>query len=215
MPFERKNVDKALTDAIAAKGEKKFTQSIDLALNFKDLDFKKAENRINVEVVLPFAPKPVKVAVFADGQMGTDVQKAGADIIFTTAQIEAMTKDKAKQKQLLDYALLASPQLMVTIGKAFGQSLGSKGKLPKPIMPNANLSTLVSNARKTVVLKSKGKFLPSVHTIIGKENQPKDEVLENILAILEAVERKVDIQNFKSVVVKTTMGKPVKVEFRN
>ncbi len=211
MPVNRKDVEKALDEALAAKGERKFTQSIDLAFNFKDVDFKKAEQRLSAEVVLPFAPKAVKVGVFADGQLATDAQKAGAEMVFSTAQIDAFSKDKKKQKELLDYALLAAPQMMVVVGKAFGQLLGGKGKLPKPILPNANLSVLVSNARKTIVVKAKGKFLPSVHCVIGRENQPKDEVVENIIAVLDAVEKKINSQNIRSVFVKTTMGKPVRI----
>src|SRR3989344_734031 len=126
MPLNRKNVEKAVDEALASKGEKKFTQSVDLAVNFKDVDFKKAENRINVEIILPFPPKNIQVAVFADGQMAVDVQKAGAEVVFSTAQIDALSKDKKKQKELLNYALLSSPQLMITIGKAFGQMLGAK-----------------------------------------------------------------------------------------
>ncbi|HLC38269.1 MAG TPA: hypothetical protein VJI71_02340, partial [Candidatus Norongarragalinales archaeon] len=55
------------------------------------------------------------------------------------------------------------------------------------------------------------KFLPSVHCVIGRENQPKDEVVENIIAVLDAVEKKINSQNIRSVFVKTTMGKPVRI----
>ena len=211
MAFDRKNIEKALADALAQKGERKFTQSIDLAINFKDMDFKKAENRINIEMSLPHAPRPVSVAVFADGQLRVDAKKAGAEEIIASAEIDVIAKDKKRQKELLQYSLLAAPQLMVAIGKALGQLLGTKGKLPKPIPPNASLATLISNARRTIGLKSKGKFLPSVHCTVAKENAPTEQIVENIQAVLEAVEKKVSDQNIKSVFIKTTMGKPVKI----
>ncbi|HIH19643.1 TPA: 50S ribosomal protein L1 [Candidatus Micrarchaeota archaeon] len=211
MQFERKNVEKAVADALAQKGERKFTQSIDLAINFKDIDFKKAENRLNLEIALPYAPRQMQVAVFADGQLGVEAKKAGAEEIITSAEIDVIAKDKKRQKELLQYALLAAPQLMVTIGKALGQLLGTKGKLPKPIPPNAPLATLISTARRTIIVKSKGKFLPSVHCTVAKENTPADQITENVLAVLEAVEKKVSEQNIKNVFVKTTMGKPVKI----
>ena len=212
MPFDKKNVEKAVSEALAQKTDKKFVQSVDLAINFRDIDFKKAENRLNVEVILPFEPKPTPVAVFADGQLGLDAKKAGAELVIPSAEIELVAKDKKKQKEILGYALLAAPALMIAIGKALGQLLGTKGKLPKPIPPNASLATLISNSKKLIVVKSKGKFLPSVHCLVGKENAPPNHIVENIVAILEAVEKKVSEQNIKTVFVKTTMGKPVKIE---
>jgi len=211
MPFQKKSVEKALEEALAQKGGRKFVQSVDLAINFKDIDFKKAEGRLNLEVVLPFEPKPTMVCVFADGQLSLDAKKAGADLVVSSAEIDSFGRDKKKQKELLKYSLLAAPQLMVPVGKALGKILGASGKTPKPIPPNANLAVLVSNARKTISLKAKGKFLPSVHCLVGSENQAKEQVVENILAILQAIEKEVSEQNFKSVFVKTTMGKPVRI----
>lgn len=211
MPFEKKNVEKAVEEALAQKTERKFVQSVDLALNFKDVDFKKADQKLNVEVSLPFEPKPTLVCVFADGQLGMDAKKAGADQVVSSAEIDSFAKDRKKQRQLLQYSLLASPQLMIVVGKALGQVLGAKGKLPKPIPPNANLAALISSSRRSMVLRAKGKFLPTVHCIVGKENMPKEQLAENILAILQAVEKKVAEQNIKSALVKTTMGKPVKI----
>lgn len=212
--LDKKTVDIALTEALAQKGEKKFVQSIDVAINFQDVDFKKQEGRINLEVVLPFEPKPTKVCVFADGQTGMDAKKSGADLVISTAEIESYAKDKKKLSDLMEYSLLAVPQLMVPIGKSLGKTLGAKGKTPKPMPPNANMASLISNARRTLMLKAKGKFLPSVHCIVGKENMDKTQITENILAVFSAMERQGFDKNVKSVYIKTTMGKPVKLGFK-
>ncbi len=209
--LDKKNVDNALAEALAQKTEKKFVQSVDLAINFQDVDFKKQEGRINLEVVLPFEPKQMRVCVFADGQVGLDAKKAGADLVVSTAEIDSYAKDKKKQSELLEYSLLSVPQLMVPIGKALGKVLGARGKTPKPMPPNANMASLISNSRRTLVLKAKGKFLPSVHCIVGKENTPKEQIIENVLAIFAAMERQGFDKNVKSVFIKTTMGKPVKL----
>ncbi|HLD62584.1 MAG TPA: hypothetical protein VI875_01825 [Candidatus Norongarragalinales archaeon] len=209
--LDKKNVERALADALAQKGEKKFVQSVDLAINFQDVDFKKQEGRINLEVVLPFEPKPTRVCVFADGQVGLDAKKAGADLVVSSAEIDSYAKDKKKLTELLNYSLLAVPQLMVPVGKALGKTLGAKGKTPKPMPPNANMASLISNSRRTMVLKAKGKFLPCVHCLVGKENMDKAQIVENILAIIAAMERQGFDKNVKSVFIKTTMGKPVKL----
>ncbi|NYZ74762.1 50S ribosomal protein L1, partial [Candidatus Micrarchaeota archaeon] len=86
MALDKKSIDKAVEQALANKSERKFTQSVDIAINFRDLDFKKPENRVNVDVVLPHAAKQVKVAVFAEGQLAVDAKKV-ADAVFGSADI--------------------------------------------------------------------------------------------------------------------------------
>ena len=35
------------------KGKRKFKQSVELAVNFKDIDFSKQDNRLNLDIILP------------------------------------------------------------------------------------------------------------------------------------------------------------------
>jgi len=209
--FDKKQVEKAVATALEDKGKRKFAQSIDFAINFKDVDFKKAENRISLDIILPYAPKKTLIAVFADGQLSTDVKNAQPDAVFSGADINAFATDKKRQRELLKYAILAAPQLMVQIGKSLGQVLGARGKLPKPILPGANLKDLFDRTRRTITLKTKGKYLPSLHCIVGSESQPNEQIVENVVAVLDAVEKKTGEASVKSVFVKMTMGKPVKI----
>ncbi len=210
--LDKKSIQAAVEKALAeGKGKRKFKQSFDLAVNFKDIDFKKAENRLSVDVVLPIAPRPVQVAVFADGQIALDAKKAGVEIVIAGADIPTYVTDKTKQKQLLQYSLLATPPLMGLIGKQLGQVLGAKGKLPKPILPNSNLVDLVEKTRRTVNLKTKGKFLPCVHCIIGNEEMTPAQLTENVLTVVESLLGKIQASQIKSLVLKTTMGTPVKI----
>ena len=208
--LEKEAIAKAVEEALKGKGARKFRQSIDIAVNFKDVDFNKPEERINADVPLVHPFKEIKVAVFADGQMALDAGKV-ADLVIASAQIQSYVDDKKKQKELLNYSLLAVPQLMAVIGKSLGQVLGTKGKLPKPVLPNANLKQLVDSTKRTVNLKSKGKYLPSLHCVIGNEDMPKEQVVDNIQAVIEALLKKVSENQIASVYVKLTMGKPVKV----
>lgn len=203
-------MEKAVEAALAQKGERKFKQSIDLAVNFRDIDFKKPENRINLDVVLPHPPKDIKVAVIADGQLASDAKKI-ADLVITGAEIPGYATDKAKQKELLTYSLLASTQLMPVVAKNLGQTLGTKGRLPKPIMPNMNLAELVKKTKSSVTVKSKGKFLPCVHCIVGREDMSKDQLTDNAYAVVEAIVHKIPESQVASIYIKSTMGKPAKV----
>ncbi len=85
---------------------------------------------------------------------------------------------------------------------------------PKGLMPNPKNGTLVPDPEKAKANFS-GKSLhfqtekdfPIIHTVIGKVEQPTEELLENYQALIKAVNPK----NIKKVVVKSTMSPAVKV----
>lgn len=209
--LDKKKIGAAVAAALeSSKGKRKFTQSVDLAINFQDVDFKSPEQRITLDVVLPHKARDVKVAIFADGQAGTDAKKV-ADAVFSTDDINAFAADKKKQKELLNYSFLATPSLMAVVGKNLGQLLGARGRLPKPLPPNANAGAMVEQIRRQITLKSKGKYLPVLHAPVGNEKMPEDQIAENVLAVLEALLKKTTESNIASIYVKTTMGAPVKI----
>ncbi|MEM3690398.1 MAG: 50S ribosomal protein L1, partial [Candidatus Micrarchaeia archaeon] len=173
--MEREKILKAVNAALQEKGKRKFTQSVELAINFKDIDFNKQENRLNLEVVLPRGKgREQKVAVFADGQLALDAKKLGLTVI-TGDEIPKLAEDKVKLKQMLDYEFIAQPNLMALVGKHLGQVLGVKGKLPKPLL-GMKLEEAVERAKKIVRIKSKGKYLPVVHCLVGTENMSAEEL---------------------------------------
>lgn len=209
---EKQAIEKAVEQALGdSKGKRKFVQSVDLAINFVEVDFKKPENRLSVDVVLLHAPKQSKVAVFADGQLALDAQNAGADLVVSSGEIAQYAGDKEKQKALFECAVLAAPQLMAQVGKALGQVLAAKGKTPRPIMPNVDLKELISRTRATISVRTRGKYLPTVHCIVGKESMKAQEIVENILAVIDAIEKKIPSSKIASLYVKTTMGKAFRV----
>ena len=208
--MDRQKILDALKKALEDKGKKKFTQSVELAVNFRDIDFNKQENRLNLEVVLPKGRgKEKKVGVFADGQMALEVKKLGVMVIGSD-ELPKLAADKAKLNSLLDYEFLAQPNLMAVVAKHLGQVLGTKGKLPKPLM-GTKIGEAVERAKKVVRIKSKGKYLPVAHCLVGTENMTPEDVADNIEAVLDAVKAKTGEQRIKSVFVKLTMGKSQKI----
>lgn len=206
--MDRAQIKSAVAKALEEKGKRKFTQSIDVGINFRNIDFNKQENRLNLDVLLPKGKgREQKIAVFADGQLALDARNAGVDLVIAGDDIPRIAADSARLKQLLDYESLAAPNLMAVVGKHLGQSLGTKGKLPKPIM-GGTVKDLAEKAKRTVKVRSKGKFLPVVHVSVGTETMSPDDLAENIEAVLEKVTAKVGAPNIKSVYVKLTMGKP-------
>ncbi|MFH1107038.1 MAG: 50S ribosomal protein L1 [Candidatus Micrarchaeota archaeon] len=210
MAITKETINAGVAQALEDKGKRKFQQSVDLAVNLQDADFKKPENRINLEIILPHPANQLKVAVFADGQLAVEAKKY-ADLVITSGELNAYAQDKKKQEQLAGLAVLAMPQLMAQVGKIFGQFLAARGRLPKPILPNANLKDLVENTRRSVVLKSKGKMLPTLHCIVGKEALPTDDITENIITVLDALKKKISEHQISSICIKLTMGRSIRV----
>ena len=211
MALKQEQLKEALEKALEDKGKKKFTQSVELALNFKGINFSKPENRINLDVVLPKGRgKEMNVVVFADGQLAFDAKKAGATV-FGKDKIPELAKDKLELKKLSGNSVfLAHPSLMMEVGKHLGQVLGTRDKLPKPVQ-EGKLENMMGMVKKSVKLRNKGKNLPTVHCLVGSENMSVDELKENINAVMETVNGKVSEHNIESVFVKLTMGKPARV----
>lgn len=193
------------------KGSRKFTQTIELAINFTGIDMSKQVNRLNMEVKLPNGKgKAQKVMVFADDKnMVAKATAAGAQIV-SGAEMQSMANDKAKMNSLLNYEMLAQPSLMPLIAKNLGQFLGPRNKMPKPLI-GQEVDKAVADITKSVYIRSKGKYLPTVHCIVGNESMEADKVAANIDEVIGAVIRKVGKPHVKSVFVKLTMSKPMKL----
>ncbi len=211
--MDKQKLAKAIEEALQEKGKRKFTQTVELILNFKGVDFGKQEHRMNLEVLLPKGTgKNVKLAVFADGQMALDAKTAGADLVIAGNEIDKLAGDKTKLKQLCKtHVFLAQPNLMMVVGKSLGQFLGTREKLPKPIV-GKSIAPIWENAKKAVKLRNKGKNLPTLQCLVGTETMSAQDLAENVEAVYEAVKNKVGGEHlFKSVFVKLSMGKPSRI----
>lgn len=208
--MDRKKLSEAINKALEQKGKRKFTQSMEIIINMRSIDFSKSENRLNLDIVLPNGKggKELKSAVFAEGELADKAKKAGADLVIFPADIPAYA-EKAKASELADsYFLLAQPNLMGAVAKSLGQYLGKRGKLPKPI--TGDVAKLIERSKKSVRIVSKGRYLPVAQALIGSEAMASEQLLENAEAVYDAVKAKVKEGNIKSVYVKLTMGKPAK-----
>ena len=209
--MDKKKLTDAINKALEDKGKRKFTQSVELVINMRGIDFSKSENRLNLDILLPKGKggKELKSAVFAEGTMADQAKKAGADLVIGSAEIPSYA-EKSKAVDLAEnYFLLAEPKLMGAVAKSLGQFLGKRGKLPKPI--TGDIAGLITRSKNSVRIVSKGKYLPTVQTFIGTETMDPEDLLENADVVYDAVKNKVKEGNIKSVFVKLTMGKPVKV----
>ncbi|HQT44797.1 MAG TPA: hypothetical protein PLO51_02375 [Candidatus Micrarchaeota archaeon] len=210
--MEKSKFAQAVKLALEDKGKKKFKQSVELIMNFRGINFSKPENRLNIDVVLPKGKgKHQKVVVFAETTVALEAKNAGAEEVIDGPGIPKLVADHSRLKNLVkESEFLAQPSLMVLVGKNMGQALGAKGKLPKPIV-GISTSEAIKQARSRVKISSKGKYLPVAQCLVGSEDMSPEDILENIDSVYERVKAKVSEPSIKSVYVKLSMGKAVKV----
>ena len=193
------------------KGKRKFTQSVELAVNFSGVDFSKQDNRLNLEVKLPNGKgKKLNVLIFADDANITAKATASGAKVIPGPEIQQIANDKLRLTELLQYEMLAQPSLMPTLARFLGQFLGPRNKMPKPLLGSDPIRAIQEMAN-AIYLRSKGKYLPTVHCMIGMENMEPAQIIANTDEVLNAVYKKVGKQNVKSVYVKLTMSKPLKL----
>jgi large subunit ribosomal protein L1 len=214
--MEKEAVIQALQKAMDASKERKFVQSIDLSINFKGLDFKKPENRIDMTVQLPFpSTKPKKIILFAKDKTFADSIKSFVDEIVMEDRISSLEKKEVKKLASAYDVFLAEGQVMVSVGKHLGQILSPQGKMPSPVPANAKaVQATVERLKKSIRLTNKkGKYMPVVHASIGNEKMPLEQLAENILAVYNAILPTLEGEknNIRSVFVKKTMGPAVQI----
>ncbi len=193
------------------KGQRKFKQTVEVAINFKDIDFSKQDNRLNMEVPLPNGKGKVRnMAIFTNDKVLAEGARNNNVQVIDTTELDAISKDPKRLSSLLVYDLLAQASAMPQVARYLGQYLGPRNRMPKPVMPNTKIENVVKDMGKSVSIKSKGKYLPTVHSIAGIEDMEPSKIYENIREIVRAVGAKVGQNNIKSVYVKLTMSKPMK-----
>ncbi len=195
--------------------KRKFSQSFDLAINLKNIDLKKPENRLNLEFLLPEGRgKSIKIAVIADA-LSTSI-KDDVDFIIKKQEIDPLSKNKKRLKKIVkeyDWFLGEAP-LMPQIGKTLGTVLGPQGKMPKPIPPAGNIKPIIEATKKSVRIRVKDS--PVIHVSVGTDGMTDENVEKNVTTLISFVRDKLPkgLNNIRSVYLKLTMGPPVKLEVR-
>jgi len=205
----------AIVEAKNKAKQRKFSQSMDLVVNFKGIDFNKPDTKLSIDVVLPKGRgKPKKIALICGDELASK-SKGLVDTIIPIKDLEKMASNKKALKRLADQTSFFFAQIdaMPLVGRFLGQALGPRGKMPKPVPPTADLKAPVERARNTISIKTKGKNLPVVHAGFGTEEQSDEDLEANALAVIEAILSKVPQgkANIKSILVKATMGPAILV----
>ncbi|RUM32765.1 MAG: 50S ribosomal protein L1 [Archaeoglobus sp.] len=212
MLVEKEKLIDAVRKAVEEAKPRRFVETVEIAVNLKNVDMKKPENRIDTVVTLPHGTgKPRKVAVFARGDTALKAKEAGAYII-SPEDIDELAKNKRKAKKIAkeyDFFIAEAP-LMPDIGKKLGPILGPRGKMPLPIPPASDPTPHIERLKKSVKIRTRDKV--TFHAPVGNRKMDPSKIADNALEVLKVVENKYESQqNIKSVYVKTTMGPAVRV----
>jgi large subunit ribosomal protein L1 len=193
--------------------ERKFTESVEAILTFRDVDPKKTDLNINELVYLPHpGSHRASVCFVGSGDLLLRAKNAKVDGAIEPSKLESYAGNKKDAKGLArEYDFfLADTALMPRIGRILGQYLGPRGKIPTPVPPNAQIEAMINRMRGAVRVRSRGSL--GVSARVGDRKLPDAEIADNIIAMIQAVQKKLPNgdKNIKTVAVKTTMGKPVK-----
>jgi large subunit ribosomal protein L1 len=209
---EKSTID-AVSKTVSTSKQRNFEESIELAINLKDIDLSVPKNRIEDDIILPKGRgKKIKVAIFASGDLAFRSRDI-ADLVITPEEIEDLAKNKRKAKAIAreyDFFLAEAP-LMPTIGRTLGVVLGPKGKMPRPVPPKIDPKGLISNLRNTIRVRSRDKR--TFHAPVGTRGMTPEDIAENVDIVVKKLLEKLENGKFNiaSIYIKTTMGSSVRL----
>ena len=215
--MDKESISNTLKTLKENSPKRNFKQNIDLIINLKDLDLKKAEHQINMFVTLQHdTGKKVSVCAL----VGPELEKNAKEVCDEVILAEQFDKFKGKKeiKKLANKHdfFISQANIMPRVATVFGRFLGPRGKMPNPkiggvLPPNANIKPLYERLKKTLSLATKNE--PTIKCTAGKEDTNDGHIIDNILTVYNSIIQKLpnEKQNIKSIMLKFTMGPAFKV----
>ena len=202
------DIEQAVSRALEDAPERNFRETVDLAINLRDLNLDDPSNRVDESIVLPSGTgQDTTIVVFAEGETAVRAQDV-ADTVLDADDLEDLGDDDDEAKDLADETdfFVAEASLMQDIGRYLGTVLGPRGKMPTPLQPDDDVVETVNRMKNTVQLRSGDRR--TFHTRVGAEDMDADEIADNIDVILRRLHGQLEKGplNVDSIYVKTTMG---------
>jgi len=165
----------------------KFDSTVEIHLRL-GVDPRHADQQVRDVVVLPHGlGKAVRVLVFAQGEGATLAREAGAD--FVADDDEALARIQGGWTDF-DVAI-ATPDLMGKVGR-LGRVLGPRGLMPNPkagtVVPAEDLPRVI-NESKAGRVEFRVDKTANLHVPIGKASFTKEQLYDNLAALMEAIKK--------------------------
>ena len=198
----------AVQKALEGAKKRNFVETVELAINLKDVDLSIPKNRIQEDIILPNGRgRAIKVCVIGGGELALKAKNV-ADLVITPDEIGTIADDKKQAKKIANNTdfFIAEAPMMAVVGKRLGTVLGPRGKMPKPIPPGADPTGMVDNLRKSVTVRTKDR--KTFHVPVGTVNMSAEEIADNIDLVMKRVALRLEkgMANVASAYVKTSMG---------
>ena len=200
-------IQEAVSLALEEAPQRNFRETVDLAINLRDLDLNDPSNRVDESVVLPAGTgQETQIVVFAEGETAVRARDV-ADEVLDSDDLEDLGDDD-RAKDLADETdfFVAEANLMQDIGRYLGTVLGPRGKMPTPVQLDDDVVDTVNRMKNTVQLRSRDRR--TFHTRVGAEDMSAEDISDNIDVIVRRLEADLEKGplNIDGIYVKTTMG---------
>jgi large subunit ribosomal protein L1 len=178
------------------------------------LDPRHADQQVRGVTLLPKGTgKQVRILVFAEGEGDKIARDAGADFVGSDDLVAEIQKGWFE----FDVAI-ATPPMMRKVGR-LGRQLGPRGLMPSPkagtIVSEDDLERVITEARQGRV-EYRIDRTANIHFPIGKVSFSKEDLLENMAAVMEAIVKARPAASkgtyIRKVTVCSTMGPGVRVD---
>jgi large subunit ribosomal protein L1 len=193
-----------------------FDETVELHMRM-GVDPRSADQQVRGLALLPHGlGKKIRIAVFAQGEAARAAESSGADYVGSDDLVKKI------EDGWLDFDVsIATPDMMGKVGK-LGKILGRKGLMPNPksgtVVGAEDLGRAITEARKGRV-EFRLDRTAIIHVPIGKASFDEAQLLENLTALVEAVNRAkpggAKGQYVRSAFLTTTMGPGIRLDLRS
>lgn len=205
-----------IKEMLTNRKPRKFSETIDLQIGLKDYDPNK-DKRFAGSVKLPNIPRPkLKVCVIADAAHIDKCKKEGIDYIDADSLKKKIDPNDKKGKELKKWAgkyrlLFVSESLVRQLPKIGGPLLTRWGKFPTVIQSGEDVKAKINENLASVKFQMKKVLCLAV--AVGNDTMTEEQIRQNIAISINYLVSllKKGWNNIKSLNIRTTMGKPVKI----
>lgn len=209
-PLKEYSVEDACKLVVQTKSAK-FDETVDLVVTL-GVDPRKAEQNVRGSVPLPHGlGKTIRVLVFAKGEKANEARESGAEFVGAEDLVEKINAG------FTDFdSVVATPDMMAHVGKV-GKVLGPRGLMPSPKIGTVTFE-IAATVRSIKAGRAEFRVDKSglVHTAIGKASFGSDKVVENAMAMLNALQKAKPSTSkgiyFQKAALSLTMGPSVKLD---
>jgi large subunit ribosomal protein L10Ae len=192
--------------------KRNFVESVELQIGLKNYDPQR-DKRFSGAIRLPNTPKPRLTVCILGDERHCDEAKAAGLPVKSVEDLKKLNKGKKEVKKLAQEfdAFLASDSVIKQIPRLLGPGLNKAGKFPAPISHGDDLKAKVEEIRGTVKFQLKKVLCLGV--AIGHVSMTEDELTANTMMSINFLVSllKKNWQNVRSLFIKSTMGKPIRV----